>query len=284
MATPPFNLDTSDPTDGALGNSFPANERAFRDNVASYLDTEHDQNTGYHKFQLLTTAQRNALSNPPTGMLVYVTDASPATLYINTGTPASPTWTSLPAQGVQSSLIASSGTGSFTIPATSVKVTGLAGGGGGGGGATGSGTGAGGAGGTGAWFTAWLTGLTVGNNIAYSVGSGGSAGSSGLAGGNGTQTQIASGTQTITTRTAPGGGGGGTGTATNNGSPGNIGTSTGVAGDLLGQGTPGNQAPTSLSNGTASAFPAYGDGGNGGPPTLSGAAGTAGFLLFEWVH
>jgi hypothetical protein len=284
MANPPFNLDTADPTDASLGNAFPANERNFRDQVNSYLNTEHDINTGNHSFRLVTTAQRNALSNPPTGMLVYVTDAAPATLYINTGTPSTPAWTSLPAQGIQSSGPIGPGTGSFTSLATSANATGLAGGGGGGGGASPSSSGAGGAGGSGGWFIAWLTGLTVGNTIAYSVGGGGIGGSTGNAGGSGTQTQIASGTQTITTRTAPGGGGGGAGT-TGNGSPGVGGAmATGTAGDLLGQGNPAIQQPLGVSSGTYSSFPAYGDGGVGGAPAGSGTAGTAGFLLFEWVH
>jgi hypothetical protein len=91
VATPPFNLDISDPTDGALGNAFPQNERTFRDNVNTYINTEHDINTGWHKFQELTTTQKNALSSPPTGMLVW--DTSFGSLFINTGTPGSPVWT-----------------------------------------------------------------------------------------------------------------------------------------------------------------------------------------------
>lgn len=91
MATPPFNLDTTDPSDTGIVAQFPANERTFRDNVASYLNTEHDINTGYHKFQSLTTTQKNNLSSPPSGMLVY--DTTAAQLQVNTGTPSAPVWT-----------------------------------------------------------------------------------------------------------------------------------------------------------------------------------------------
>ena len=90
MASPPFNLDISDPTDTGIGDAFPSNERAFRDNINSYMNTEHDINTGYHKFQELTTAQKGALNSPPTGMLVY--DTTLKSGQINTGTSSSPTW------------------------------------------------------------------------------------------------------------------------------------------------------------------------------------------------
>lgn len=91
MATPPFNLDTTDPSDTGIVAQFPANERTFRDNLASYLNTEHDINTGYHKFQSLTTTQKSNLSSPPSGMLVY--DTTAAQLQVNTGTPSAPVWT-----------------------------------------------------------------------------------------------------------------------------------------------------------------------------------------------
>ncbi len=95
MATPPYNLDISDPTDGSLGSAFPANERTFRDNVNSYLNTEHDFNTGFHDFQVLTLSQRTALSSPPNGMLVWTTDTPIVGLYLNTGTSNSPVWASV---------------------------------------------------------------------------------------------------------------------------------------------------------------------------------------------
>lgn len=86
-----FNLDTTDPTDISIGSAFPANERAFRGQVQGYLGTEHDINTGYHAFQLLSTTSKNALTTPPTGMLVY--DSTLSQGQINSGTSASPSWT-----------------------------------------------------------------------------------------------------------------------------------------------------------------------------------------------
>ena len=38
-ASPPFTLDIANPTDTALVSSYPANERAFRDNANSYINT-----------------------------------------------------------------------------------------------------------------------------------------------------------------------------------------------------------------------------------------------------
>lgn len=93
MATPPFDLDITDPTDTAIGDAFPANERTFRDNVNSYLNTEHDINTGFHAFQEGSTAVKAGLGSPPTGMLFY--DNTLGQLQINTGTPSVPVWTSV---------------------------------------------------------------------------------------------------------------------------------------------------------------------------------------------
>src|SRR5258708_38350708 len=87
-ASPPFPLDIANPPDTALVSSYPANERAFRDNANSYINTEHDINTGYHKFQLLTNGGRNALLNPPTGMVIYKTNIG--AIGINNGSSSSP--------------------------------------------------------------------------------------------------------------------------------------------------------------------------------------------------
>jgi len=93
MANPPYNLDTSNPADGSLGNAFPGNERTFRDNANSYLNTEHDINTGYHKFQQLTTANKNALGSPPSGMVVFDTTLNQG--QYNSGTSGAPKWVAL---------------------------------------------------------------------------------------------------------------------------------------------------------------------------------------------
>ena len=46
----------------------------------------------------MTSAQRAAIVTPATGLLVYQTDGTPG-LYYNTGTPALPVWTVVPATG-----------------------------------------------------------------------------------------------------------------------------------------------------------------------------------------
>lgn len=96
MASPPFNLDVADPADNAIVSQFPLNERTFRDNTNSYLNVEHDISTGYHKFQILSTTAKTALTSPPTGMLVF--DSTLGVAQINTGTSGAPVWTTLGAQ------------------------------------------------------------------------------------------------------------------------------------------------------------------------------------------
>ena len=104
---------------------------------------------------------------------------------------------------VSAQVFTSSGT--FTIPATKVKVTVI----GAGGGAVNSGAYSGaGAGGT---AIKWLSGLTVGATLTVTIGTGGSAGASG-----GSST-VTSGTQTISTITGGGGSTGGAYYAGNNG-------------------------------------------------------------------
>lgn len=93
MATPPFTGDTSNPADNGIVAQFPTNERTHRDEIISYLDVEHDINTGYHAFQRLTTTAKNALSSPPAGMLVY--DTTLGLAQINTGTSGAPVWTAV---------------------------------------------------------------------------------------------------------------------------------------------------------------------------------------------
>ena len=91
----------------------------------------------------------------------------------------------------------------WTIPAgvTKVKVT-MIGGGGGGGSGTVCVSNGGSCGGAGGYAVVYLTGLTAGNTLTYTVGAGGGVASSGGS------TSISSGTQTITTVTCTGGGGG----------------------------------------------------------------------------
>jgi hypothetical protein len=91
MATPPYSFDTGNPTTSTQLPNFPANEMAFRATVAGALGGIFDPTTGYAFLQGGTTTQKNAVVNPPTYMLFY--DITLGHIYVNTGTPASPTWT-----------------------------------------------------------------------------------------------------------------------------------------------------------------------------------------------
>lgn len=188
------------------------------------------------------------------------------------------------------------GNGTFTIPSgvSSVRVM-VVGGGGAGGGSTASTSGAGG--GSGGTSIKWLSGLTPGNTIAVTVGSGGTGVSAGN-GNSGGASSIASGTQTITTVTANGGGGG-----LNNSGIAGIGASVGTNGDVNYGGNPGQGSFTapvggngggsifggggSAGTGIGAAGSAPGAGGAGsgdGAGTAVGGAGAAGTVIFEWVQ
>lgn len=184
----------------------------------------------------------------------------------------------------------------FTIPGgvSSVKVTVVGGGGGGANGTTelagGQGGGAGGA------AIKWLTGLTPGNTITVTVGTGGLGSLSPTDGG---YSRIASGTQSITTITANGGykgwAYGGPNTTGGQG-----GSATG--GDLnFGGAASDNQGPYGGSVGASSIFggggggfgggtasagvgAAPGAGGGGGGFGDFGAAGANGVVIFEYVE
>lgn len=181
--------------------------------------------------------------------------------------------------------------GTFTIPTgiTAIKVTVVGGGGNGGGSGyiLGSGGGGGGA------AIKYFTGLTPGNTIAVTVG--GSAGTS----------QVASGTQSITTisasggatsgvniggLTVPGAGGiGSNGDLNIKGGPGSFAESL-FGGSCCAQtwgGSGGNSilgggAVTTLAS-AGSTGGAYGGGGSGGTIYyMSGGAGASGVVIFEW--
>lgn len=177
----------------------------------------------------------------------------------------------------------------WTIPAgvTKVKVT-MIGGGGGGGGANGCTFAVGSGGGAGGYSVVYLTGLTAGNTITYTVGAGGAAASSGGS------TSISSGTQTITTVTCTGGGGGSS-SAFNGGAGGTATGGTininGGYGDVAGgAGGSGSSSPFggAGANGENAGFAAtgYGSGGGGAFATTGGAksggAGKAGVIIFEY--
>lgn len=170
------------------------------------------------------------------------------------------------------------GNGTFTIPAgaTRLKVTVVGGGAGGCGNSSGSTSGRGG--GAGGAAINWLTGLTPGNTLSVTIGSGG--GGSTTVGGTGGTSSVASGTQSISTISATGGtgsgaGGIGSGGTLNIGGQGSSGLNGNGGSSIFGGG----------GNFGAGSGRAYGGGGGGNSDscsTVSGASGAAGVVLFEW--
>jgi hypothetical protein len=305
MATPPFNLDIGDPTDASLGNAFPANERTFRDNVNSFLTTDHDINTGHHAFPELTTTQITALTTPPTGMVVW--DTTLSLLKLNTGTPSTPVWQPIgPGVGnFHFAIFAVAGGANqpFTLVSTGIVATVIAGGGGGGGGGFAASYGGGGGGASGSTVTSYYTGLTIGNTVLVTPGAHGAAGTgaasgAATAGGTGANSSVVSGTQTITSTIATGGPGGQAGSAAGGGVGGlGPGGSSGPPTSIIaggGAGYPGGFA--SVANGyvpggmfapTCSFGGLNGSGGLGGFATNAaagnGAIGFDGVVIIEWI-
>lgn len=215
--------------------------------------------------------------------------------------PASPPTGGTLAYGVLSKQIFTAG-GTFTIPTgvTAVKVT-VTGAGGAGGGATTTSNASGTGGFAGGTAIKWLSGLTPGNTLTVTVGTGGTgvANAGGNSGGNST---VASGTQTITTIT---GGGGGGGVATGN----VVGYSGGGStnGDINISGGSPSMALCSFSNagsvggnsmfgcsdghpgftgaGRTATTPGCGGGGAGGGAAgaVAGGNGAPGIVIFEWA-
>jgi hypothetical protein len=188
--------------------------------------------------------------------------------------------------------------GTFTIPTgvKAVKVTVLGGGGAGGGSSSGSNNGGGGA--AGGCGIKWLSGLTPGNTLTVTVGSGGT-GVSNATGNSGGSSSVASGTQTITTITTNGGTGGFGGGVT---SAGAFETAAGTGGDINMGGSGGGFSTTAgpyggaggnsmfgvgggNSNGAGRAAIGFGAGGSGSNSSLTGAggAGAPGIVIFEWM-
>ncbi len=182
--------------------------------------------------------------------------------------------------------------GAIVIPAANAMVTIIGGGGGGGAGKSDAAnpTGGGG-GGSGAVICYPLSGLTVGNTIMLTVGTAGAgAVVDGTAGGNGGDTILASGTETISTITA--GGGLGADAAQNGGAGGAASGGGGNSVNINGTtGEDGFTAPTTGvtgSGGTISGLIGnYGYGGTGGIGFVGsfrdGLDGIVGACLYVWI-
>ena len=176
----------------------------------------------------------------------------------------------------------------WTIPTgvTKVRIT-VIGGGGNTPSSPGGTTARSGGGGGGGTAIKVLTGLTPGNTLLYTIGTGGAASGSAVSGGT---SQVVSGTQTITTISATGGGGGvpngagGTGGIGSNGDLNIGGTGGGYAWSAAcgeGSGAGGNSYLGGGGGNWGQAGRAYG-GGAGGGSIYGGYAGAAGVVIFEY--
>jgi len=145
---------------------------------------------------LATLTANNVILGNGTSAPTFVAPSTNGNVLTSNGT----TWTSAaaPQPGLGGITVFTSN-GTFTIPSgkTVVKVTVIGAGGGGGYALSGSGGGGGG------FAMKYLTGLTPGNTLTITVGTGGAT-----SGGTGGSSSVASGTQTITTLTSTGGSGG----------------------------------------------------------------------------
>ena len=210
--------------------------------------------------------------------------------------------------GIAVQIFTSSGT--FTIPTgvTSLKVY-VVGAGGGSGGCIKQTSecysAAGGGGGSGGYALQFLSGLTPGNTLSVTIGSGGTAGpSTSGSGGTGGASSVASGTQSISTITANGGGGGSLGNNNSSGTGGAGGSAsggyfnfsglkTGISGaasflNPLTGGVPNNTYSSGGGvPGVAGSTSTYGCGAAGAAnnstsTNYAGAAGANGIVIFEW--
>lgn len=78
MASPPFNINQALPGDTDVVSQHPANARTFRDVTESYLNTDHDFNTGHHNWAALVEQAGNPGAVANTGF-VYTKDVAGAT-------------------------------------------------------------------------------------------------------------------------------------------------------------------------------------------------------------
>ena len=227
------------------------------------------------------------------------------------GAGALPTFQAAAGGGGLGGITAYTSNATFTIPTgkTVVKVTVIGGGGGSGAAFDSDGQAFGAGGGGGGSAIKYLTGLTPGNTLTVTVGTGGTAGANNAgSGGSGGTSSVASGTQTITTISATGGGGGsGADNTSNTSATGGVGSngdlnitgSSGASGAgnyaignqggasiYAGQGRAVKAAGANTGNGTVGI--AYGGGANGAvagtfaSQAQAGAVGGVGLITFEY--
>ena len=92
MASPPFDLDQTNPLNSALVSTYPANERTFRENVEDWMNFEHGSASGRHKIPTGNDAARDAITDWEANSLWVSTQGTLETLQVNQGTKASPVW------------------------------------------------------------------------------------------------------------------------------------------------------------------------------------------------
>lgn len=206
----------------------------------------------------IVTSSLTAAAGGNFGTFAYQSFATPPA--IGGTTPAAGAFTTLSATGAATipgllvSRIAYTASGTITIAGTKALIH-MGGATGGSGGASAAVTiGATGGTGAGCALYKYLSGLTVGNTLTYTLGTGGAAGTNaGGNGGNGAAATLASGTQTITTLTCNGSNGS-VGITTNTNSAGTVG-GTAVNGDTNVAGQNGSAGVLTLFNVTPTAGP-----------------------------
>lgn len=81
MATPPFTIDETLPSDNDIVSQHPSGARTFRDVVESYLNTDHNPTTGHHKFAGLDEQSSDPANVANTGFLYTKDDGGDTELY-----------------------------------------------------------------------------------------------------------------------------------------------------------------------------------------------------------
>lgn len=81
MATAPFTIDESIPGDSDIVSQHPSNARTFRDVVESYLNTDHDFNTGHHAAVGLVEQGSDPSNVANTGFIYTKDDGGDTELY-----------------------------------------------------------------------------------------------------------------------------------------------------------------------------------------------------------
>ena len=80
MATPPFDILEAKPADADIVSQHPADERAMRDILESWMNIDHDSATGHHAIGVGNDATRDATTDWVVGSFWLNTSTTPARL------------------------------------------------------------------------------------------------------------------------------------------------------------------------------------------------------------